>query len=85
MGEAVAQQVGEVSLKGIEDLLQDRLTDVVADAVRPQLRAAIAARLPELVNEVVQPQVKAALAELHGCTTELRDEYARCGPCATTS
>jgi DNA-binding SARP family transcriptional activator len=77
VSEAVSQQVGEVSLKGIETLLQDRLTDVVADAVRPQLRAAIAARLPELVNEVVQPQVKAALAELHGCTTELRDEYAR--------
>ncbi|MEA2686039.1 MAG: hypothetical protein QOE93_1234, partial [Actinomycetota bacterium] len=75
--EAVSQQVGEVSLKGIEELLQDRLTDVVADAVRPQLRAAIAARLPELVNEVVQPQIKAALSEIHGCTTELREEYAR--------
>jgi len=77
VGEAVAQQVGEVSLKGIETLLQDRLTDVVADAVRPQLRAAIAARLPEIVNEVVQPQVKAALADIQGCTTELREEYAR--------
>ena len=77
VSDAVAQQVGEVSLKGIETLLQDRLTDVVADAVRPQLRAAIAARLPEIVNEVVQPQVKAALADLQGCTTELREEYAR--------
>ncbi len=77
VGQAVSQQVGEMSLKGVDTLLQDRLTDVVADAVRPQLRAAIAARLPELINDVVQPQVKAALDELHGCTTELRDEYTR--------
>ncbi len=82
VSEAMAQhegspQVGDASLKAFEDLLQNRLTDVVADAIRPQLRAAIAARLPELVNEVVQPQVRAALAEIKGCTTELRDEYAR--------
>ena len=73
----VSTEMGDVAVKGVEDLLRERLTDIVADAVRPQLRAAIAARLPELVTESVAPAVRSALQELEGSTTDLRQEYGR--------
>ena len=73
-----AELRGEASrLAGMEASLTDTLPGLVAEAVRPQVRAAIDDRLPSMVDEVIQPELRAALNDVETCTAELRDETMR--------